>query len=682
MSGEQLASAISMRLVPILAAIVTFALTGTAQSFPESVDVVQRIDQLYPWLNIAAFDADAQGNVYLAGSSIGTIPDAVNIRVGPLGGADIVVIKFDPIAQRMLYGVAIGGSADDSVRQIKVDARGNVYLIGITQSADFPFLFTQGPRSESVILKLGSTGTLMFSTNLGWAGATAFDVDAAGAVYLGGNTLRGELPTSPESYLPEPVPASAAQSFIAKLDDLGRPVAATYVVPNVSHLLLRRDGTVLFSAVDTVEALDNSLSRNLFSVSTDIERYTTADEAGTIDFGLDDLGSIYIFGPNALRKYTPDGQTLLFSRDFSGENFLPVAVTRSGLVYLFGIVSSNVPPHNATQPCAADLPASISGVSEGGGFLLVIGPAGETRYATYISETIDGFSPRSFSSGSDLLYALADATLVQEGTHWKGIVRLNPDEIPGDHISAACLSQAGTTGITRITPGTIMILIGSGLGPQDGASYVLQDGRVPFTLAGTSVTVDGKPVPILYTQDGQVEFVTPFSLRTDGAIVPVCATFGGDTSCLNALTFSVDPGFYFTTKNVIAAINSDGTINSQDHPAKGGTYVSVYFTGGGTLEGTVVDGGIAGLELHPLTAAASATITFCSLTQGCGSSAPTDAPVLFVGAVPTLVYGANVAVVQIPPAPANTLYAQFTLHLLALSPAVDQTASSFFFVTP
>jgi len=666
-----------MLFVRVFTAIVTFAPMVGAQTFPQSVDLVQRIDQLYPWLDIAAFNVDAQGNIYIAGSSRGTIPDTVNIRIGPLGGQDIVVIKFDPVAQRMLYGVAIGGSRDDSVSQIKVDAKGNAYLLGGTQSADFPFLFTQVPRKGSVILKFGSTGTLMYSTNFGWAGPNAFDIDSTGAIYLGGVAVRGELPTSPESYSPEPIVDSFVAGFVAKLDTLGRLAAATYVAGYVSHVFVRSDGIVLYSAVDSVEALDNSLSHVLFSVSTDIERFITANSAGSIDFGLDDSGNIYLLGPAAVRKYSADGQTLLFSRDFVNSGFPQVAVTHTGLVYFFGTKPSNIPPHNATQPCSPDLPSSISGVSGGGEFLWVIGPDGETRYATYMAEQVILLPEKSISTGNRL-YALAEANLTPGAVHWEGIVAVNSDEIPRDHISAACL--AGPTGSTPITPGTIMVLVGSGLGPQEGSSYVLQNGRVPFTLAGTSVTVDGKPVPILYTQDGQVEFVTPFSLRTDEASIAVCAAFDGDTSCLYVPTFSVKPAYYFTATNIIAAINPDGTINSQDHPAKAGTYISVYFTGGGALDGTVIDGGIAGLKLHRLTAGVSASIGFCILN--CVSTVPIDTAVLFAGAVPTLVYGANVAVVQIPPAPAGIKFAQVILHLLPPGRTATSDASGFIFVTP
>ncbi|MCU1340213.1 MAG: hypothetical protein JWO19_5794 [Bryobacterales bacterium] len=578
----------------------------------------------------------------------------------------------------MVYGVAIGGS---QVIGIKADAMGNTYLMGYAE-ADFPVSFSQGSGKGTIVLKFGPTGTLIYSTRLGWASMTGgFDVDAAGAVYLGGATQRDALPTSPMSYLPLPVPDAMTAGFIAKLDSAGRAVAATYMGERVSNVLLKVNGDVLFSVVSSFGALNNSLSYLLFAGNTDIERFLDDSSSGSVRIGKDETGNVYVTGPKALRKYAPDGR-LLYSRDFPSARFEQFGVTPAGLVYLFGHVPPNFPTRNATQPCAPDFPTSISGVSNGGGqILMIIGSDGETRYATYMAEQIDRFSGISGSIGDDRLYALVSAVLTPSSVHWKGVVRLNPDEIPGDHTSAACLTHGATLQVSAVTPGKIMTLFGDGLGPENGASFVLQDGRVPFELAGTRVTVDNKPVPILYAQKGQINFVTPSSLRTDGATVGVCATVHSDTSCLYAPTFSTDPGFFFTSTNVIAAINQDGTINSQEHPAKPGSYVSVYFTGGGTVDGTVIDGGIGGVELRRVTAAASASFSFKCLPD-CFDLRPADAPVLFAGAVPTLVYGVDVAIVQVPSPPTTAINAQLTLHLLPPGRTVDLTASGYLYVKP
>jgi uncharacterized protein (TIGR03437 family) len=193
-----------------------------------------------------------------------------------------------------------------------------------------------------------------------------------------------------------------------------------------------------------------------------------------------------------------------------------------------------------------------------------------------------------------------------------------------------------------------MTLFGDHLGPAAGESSTMQEGHVPFTLAGLSLTVDGMPAPLLYAQDNQVNFIAPWALRTDGARVPICVTANATTSCLYAPTVPNAAGF-FSVNNQIAAINQDGTINSPDHPAHAGSYVSLYFTGAGKLDGSTTDGGVAGLQLQRVT---NANVTSDFFFSPACSACRTE--VLFVGAIPTLIYGANVAIVRVPEnAPGN-----------------------------
>jgi uncharacterized protein (TIGR03437 family) len=101
--------------------------------------------------------------------------------------------------------------------------------------------------------------------------------------------------------------------------------------------------------------------------------------------------------------------------------------------------------------------------------------------------------------------------------------------------------------------------------------------------------------------------------------------------------------------NTIAAINPDGTINSEQHPAPRGSYVSVYMTGTGALQKPVVDGAIAGPDLVRLASPVSAFMIdrFPPCFFGfCGASAYPE--VLYAGSVPTVVYGVTVVIVRVP----------------------------------
>jgi uncharacterized protein (TIGR03437 family) len=314
---------------------------------------------------------------------------------------------------------------------------------------------------------------------------------------------------------------------------------------------------------------------------------------------------------------------------------------------------------------------------------MAIGPDGDTQYATFMAEEIPRFLPIIVSAGDGRTYALAEAFLPNgPNNRWQGIVRFDPDALPPAHTSAGCLVHSATLLVSPIAPGTIMAIFGEQIGPETGTSFALQDGQVPFDIAGASITVDGKPAPVLYAQAGQINFIAPWSLRTDGTRVPVCITMNAANSCLYAATAPIAPGL-FMVNSQIAAINPDGTINSPQHPAPSRSYVSVYMTGGGQIQGPMVDGGVAGFDLQRILAADAAVFTasVCEPFGGC-NAIPLDAHILFDGAVPTLVYGVDVVIVDVPPfdSPFGTQQAKFTFTLRATPEGPVSTASGFLYI--
>ena len=62
------------------------------------------------------------------------------------------------------------------------------------------------------------------------------------------------------------------------------------------------------------------------------------------------------------------------------------------------------------------------------------------------------------------------------------------------------------------SPGALVTLFGSRMGPLQGVNFQLENGIVPTELAGTRVLVNGAPVPILYSSYWQVNVVLPYSL--------------------------------------------------------------------------------------------------------------------------------------------------------------------------
>ncbi len=85
---------------------------------------------------------------------------------------DVFVSEFSPGGDTLLFSTYIGGSGDDRGMDIAVDNAGGIYVVGGTNSSDFPTVSavqsSNAGAKDAFILKLTSTGTnLAYSTYLG-----------------------------------------------------------------------------------------------------------------------------------------------------------------------------------------------------------------------------------------------------------------------------------------------------------------------------------------------------------------------------------------------------------------------------------------------------------------------------------------------------------------------------------
>ncbi|MBN1945585.1 MAG: SBBP repeat-containing protein [Bradymonadales bacterium] len=126
---------------------------------------------------------------------------------GPRGfPEDNFVAKFDPTKsgeESLIYSVVVGGSAFDNAAEMAVDDRGNAYVVGITQSPDFPTTpgaldRTLSGVQDAYLLKLNPNGSrLVFSTYIGGEQNEipyGISVDFQGKIYLSGHTSSQALP--------------------------------------------------------------------------------------------------------------------------------------------------------------------------------------------------------------------------------------------------------------------------------------------------------------------------------------------------------------------------------------------------------------------------------------------------------------------------------------------------------
>ena len=160
--------------------------------------------------------ADASGNAYVTGFTASTgFPTTPGAAQGTkAAGTDVFVTKLNPTGSGIVYSTFIGGGGTDWGSGIALDASGNAYVTGRTDSTDFPtttggFDRTFGGGVDAFALKLNPTGTgLAYSTYLGGSGfehdrdniiivrSAAIAVDPAGNAYLTGQTTSADFPTA------------------------------------------------------------------------------------------------------------------------------------------------------------------------------------------------------------------------------------------------------------------------------------------------------------------------------------------------------------------------------------------------------------------------------------------------------------------------------------------------------
>jgi len=274
--------------------------------------------------------------------------------------------------------------------------------------------------------------------------------------------------------------------------------------------------------------------------------------------------------------------------------------------------------------------------------------AGNQLFATYLPPGNYSFGGSS-AVGTPILLTASGAVQVVESQSISS-------PYAGCMVDGASFSNESTT-----SPGAIVTVFGSGLGPNQGTGFGLVNGLVPTSLGGTQALVNGQPVPILFSSYWQVNLVLPYSLPV--GTIPTVQVVSGETASNTLADADVQPAAIslFQVNGTAVALNQDGTVNSPLNPAKAGSTVSLFGTGGGQTGPPSVAGEVTPSEQRPLAEQPQVQIY--------------DGPMLVVtyaGAAPDLVSGVTQIKVQLPSAiPAVAGFASGTLPIQIVRPALS-----------
>ena len=205
-------------------------------------------------------------------------------------------------------------------------------------------------------------------------------------------------------------------------------------------------------------------------------------------------------------------------------------------------------------------------------------------------------------------------------------------------VTSVTNSASGAPG--AIAPGEIVTIKGSGLGPAVGALFTVNPntGMVDTTLAGTRVFFGGFAAPITYASAVQINAIVPYEVAGQSQVTMQVEYQGTRSAGTTLQVATAAPGVFTlnaTGSGQAIAANQDGSFNGPSAPAPKGSYVTIYFTGGGLTDPPGVTGSVSGSTLKSLKQTAFVTV---------GGVAAT---VAFAGAAPTLVDGVGVLVVRL-----------------------------------
>ena len=308
---------------------------------------------------------DSFGNVYVTGQTASTNFPGVSNTSG--GGFDAFVAKISPDGSRLLYSTYIGGSGSDSGNAIAVDYLGNAYVAGGTTSNNFPhtggFQTTFGGSVDAFVLKLNSSGSIVYSSYLGAGGddvANGIAIDSSGAAYVGGSTTSQNNFPLVNAY--QGTMAGTSNGFVSQVSSSGGTLSySTYLGAGskdfASGVAVDSTGKIYVTG-----ATENSN----FPIKSGVQ--TSCGTAPNCNGGVFDA-FVTILDPSQ----TTAASQLVYSTFLGGEGAdegLGIAVDSSNRIYVTGLTQSASFPRQAalynvfggvTDAFVAEIDPSVSG---------------------------------------------------------------------------------------------------------------------------------------------------------------------------------------------------------------------------------------------------------------------------------------------------------------------------------
>jgi hypothetical protein len=279
---------------------------------------------------------DADGAAYVVGGGI-DIPMVHAIQPTYAGGEDAFIAKINPSGTELVYSTYLGGANFDSAYGVALDSLNNAYIVGYTNSTDFPVQNAYqsvfgGGDWDTFVAKINPSGSaIVYSTYYGGNDNDIghdIAVDDSGNAFITGTTESDNFPTinayQPQIATPciEPPEAVCQDNFVARFNSAGEPVYSTYLGGNGGS------DESLDIAVDST----GSAYITGFTNSTDFpirNAYQSTQPGGRAAF---------------LTKLSPDGLDLNYSTYLGGTDGastgVGIAIDEAGYAFVVGVTNT------------------------------------------------------------------------------------------------------------------------------------------------------------------------------------------------------------------------------------------------------------------------------------------------------------------------------------------------------
>jgi uncharacterized protein (TIGR03437 family) len=212
-----------------------------------------------------------------------------------------------------------------------------------------------------------------------------------------------------------------------------------------------------------------------------------------------------------------------------------------------------------------------------------------------------------------------------------------------------------------VAPGEMVTIYGQNLGPQDLVTGGFdENGNLGAQLDGVEVAFNGVAAPLIYASSGAIAAIVPFEIAGSTRATVEVSYYGQPSAVQTYNVAPCAPGIFTADSSGSgegAILNEDASPNTASNPARPGSVIAVYATGGGLANSTDATGGIL-QAANPLAASTTATI------------GGRPATIVYAGDAPGEVAGMVQFNIQVPPGVAGTVPVVVTAGGVSSQPTV------------